>query len=282
MVGAVLGISFYTDGKPFRALMDEARGPAQQPAPAPAKPLAAAQCRTDFPMSPQVAAALRANRPIRIGIFGDSFGDGIWAGTLQELAGRKNFKVYHFSKESTGLTRYQSLNILEDVKRRIAEQPVDVALFSFGANDTQGVWVAGKPAAYMTPAWKDVIGGRARDIVQLLQQNGVAVGWIGLPRMRRPKFDEQIQQMNGFYAGVMCDLGVPFVNPVSMTQGPDGGFSRDLVDPETGKKYLARADDGIHMSVHGYRVIVRPLLKKVIALAPDQPPAPTRLAPGAQ
>ena len=45
----------------------------------------------------------------------------------------------------------------------------------------------------------------------------------------------------------------------------------ELTDAETGKKYVARADDGIHMTTRGYRFVAGPLLKRIKALAPTAP-----------
>lgn len=279
-VGVVLGISFFTEGKPFEAVFDAAQ-PAPKAKSAPKPGTAPIACSNDFPMAPRVAAALKDKRPIRIGVFGDSFGDGIWAGTLQELSGRKDFEVYQFSKVSTGLTRYRTLDILADTQDKVKKQPIDIALISFGANDTQGVWANGKAAAYMSDAWQEIIGGRARDIVRYLQKQGTAVAWVGLPRMRKASYDDQIQQMNGFYDRLTCDLGIAFINPVAVTQDARQKFSIDLIDPETAKKYRARADDGIHMTIRGYRVIVRPLTKKILRLRPAEQAAPPPAAAAA-
>lgn len=266
-VGGVLSLAFHAEGKPFNSIIgDKVVAPAAVPVVAAAAP--ARSCSDTFPMSSRVLTALRSNAPIKVGVFGDSFGDGIWAGTLQELQGDEAFKVLRFSKESTGFTRYNTLNLLDDTKTKIAAEPVDVAIISFGANDTQGVWADGRAAPYMSPEWKAEIGKRASDLVQLLQGQGVAVGWVGLPRMRKESYDQQIQQMNNFYSELMCGLGVPFVNPVALTEDADHKFIRELTDVETGKKYVARADDGIHMSVHGYRFVASPLLKRIKALAP--------------
>lgn len=284
-VGAVLGISFFTEGKPFQALFDSVRPDATPPAPkAKAPPISGktpVACSNDFPMSPRVAQALRTKEVIRIGVFGDSFGDGIWAGTLQELSGRKDFEIYQFSKISTGLTRYRSLDLLADTQDKVSKQPIDIALISFGANDTQGVWANGKAASYMSDAWQEIIGRRARDIVGFLQKQGVAVAWVGLPRMRKASYDDQIQQMNAFYERLTCDLGIAFINPVAVSQDASHKFSVDLIDPETAKKYRARADDGIHMTIRGYRVIVRPLTKKILRLRPASQPAPAPSSPQA-
>lgn len=270
-VGGVLGLSFNAEGKPFNFLFEDTEIAASVTATtAPVKAAEALErsCIENFPVAPRVIAALRSNAPIKVGVFGDSFGDGIWAGTVQELREKESFKVFRFSKESTGFTRYNTLNLLDDTKAKITADPVDVAIVSFGANDTQGVWTGGRAAPYMSNEWKAEIGKRASELVKVLQAQGVAVGWVGLPRMRKASFDQQIQQMNSFYSDLMCGLGVPFVNPVALTEDKNHRFVRELIDASTGKKYVARADDGIHMSMRGYRFVASPLLKRIKAFAP--------------
>ena len=266
-VGAVLTLAFETGGKPLAGMVAQQRVAA--PAPAPARGKGAA-CGDDFPLSRRVLTGLRANRPLRVGVMGDSFGDGIFAAAQGELEKREGFKVYQFSKEGTGFTRYQSLDVLKDVKGKLAQQPIDIAIIDFGANDTQGVRQDGHGAAYMTPHWQAIVGGRARALVGYLREQGVAVAWVGLPRMRKADYDQDIQAMNGFYAGLMCQLHVPFVNPVAASEDKEHHFAKELVDPVTKAPYVARADDGVHMSYHGYREIIRPVLTRIAALGkPD-------------
>jgi lysophospholipase L1-like esterase len=269
LVGAILGLSFKTDGKPLAWLLgSDAAGLETAPQIIPVPPVGA--CTDSFPFSSRVISTLRANGPIRIGVFGDSFGDGVWAGTVQQMRGQNAFQLFRFSKESTGLTRYGTLNMLKDAEEKVAGQPIDIALINFGTNDTQGVWSNGRAAPYMSAAWQNVIGERATELVKMLENKGAAVGWVGLPRMRDEKFDRQIQSMNAFYASLMCRLHVPFVNPVGVSEDANHQFAKELIDDETGQAYLARANDGIHMSPHGYRVLARPLLKRIELLAPGR------------
>jgi len=268
VVGAVLSLSFETEGKPLAALLapDQPQAVASASAvPVEAKPQAGG-CGDDFPLSRQVLAGLRANRPLRIGVLGDSFGDGIFAATNGVFSRQDGFRVYQFSKEGTGLTRYQSLDVLKDVKAKFAEQPIDIAIIDFGANDTQGVREGGHGAAYMTARWKEVVGGRASALVGYLHDQGVAVAWVGLPRMRKADYDGDVQALNRFYAGLMCSLHVPFVDPVAASEDKDHHFAKELIDPETKAPYVARADDGVHMSVHGYREIAKPVLTRIALL----------------
>jgi lysophospholipase L1-like esterase len=217
-----------------------------------------------------------------------SFGDGLWAATDQAFRKYPDVKVHQFSHEGTGFTRYRTRDLLEDAKARVAAQPIDLALISIGANDTQGLFVDGHAAPYMSAAWQQTIEGRMTALVRMLQQRGVAVGWVGLPRMRDADFDRDIQAMNRFQAKVTCRLGVPFADAVPVSQDRQRRFALRLIDPATGKDYLARANDGKHMTFHGYEVISRPVVQPILALLappaakPAAPaPAPTAPAPSA-
>lgn len=264
VVGAFLTMSFQTDGKPFARLIAAETSRAPIPPPPAAK-----GCTSDFPFTSRVLARIRANQPLRIGVFGDSFGDGLSEATSQTFHGNPNVQVFQFSREATGFTRYQSHDLLQEAKAKLAEQPIDIALIDVGANDTQGVWLGGKGAAYMSASWQKIIGGRATDLVDYLHGAGVTVGWVGLPRMRDDQYDRDVQAMNAFYASLMCSLHVPFVDPVAVSEDGQHRFAMTLTDPATKQPYPARAPDGVHMSMHGYRVIAKPLLDRIDMLSGD-------------
>jgi hypothetical protein len=268
VAGAVLALSFLTDGKPFNRLLNPGQS-AQAPVVVKVSgaPAGQAACSNQFPFSPKVIAGLRSGHPLRIGVIGDSFGEGIAQAAMLHFEKNPDFAVYQFTREATGFTRYKTLDLFQDARSRVAAQPIDIALIDFGANDTQGVFVDGHAAPYMSERWQTIIGGRATALVSWLQGQGIAVGWVGLPRMRKPEFDGDIQAMNAFYAGLMCKLHVPFVNPVAVSEDGAHQFSKELKDPATGALYTARADDGIHMSVHGYRVIAGPLFERIETLS---------------
>lgn len=215
------------------------------------------------PVTPRLVQTLTAGGPVRIGVYGDSFGDGVWSGLNRELPGKRGYVVTKYSQQATGFTRYKSLNLEEHVAGQLARDPVDIAVVSYGANDTQGVIADGHLAKYMTPAWQGLIAKRAGGLVRELRAAGATVYWVGLPRMRKPAFDADISAMNAFYARLMGELGVPFIDTRPMSSGPDG-FSAYLPD-SSGKPILMRAEDGIHMSMNGYVRITRGLAQRIEA-----------------
>src|SRR5205085_10358844 len=80
-VGAVVTLSFFGGAEPGSRA--QASIPAVPTADA-AAPNAINRRAVD-PMTPRLAMAVAQGRPIEIGVFGDSFGDGVWAGLYTTL-----------------------------------------------------------------------------------------------------------------------------------------------------------------------------------------------------
>jgi hypothetical protein len=205
--------------------------------------------------APGLVTRLAAGQPVRVGVFGDSFGDGLWAALYNQLPKRDGFQVERLSQQSTGFTRYASLNLETHLGEQLATTPVDIAVISFGANDTQGVMANGKFAALLSEAWQAEVGRRIEGYVGRLRDEGVMVYWIGLPAMREAKFDAEISGLNAFHARVMARLGVPFIATRGRSLDAEGRYAAWLPDPETGAPRLIRANDGIHMSMRGYGLL---------------------------
>lgn len=214
-------------------------------------------------VAPNLASAAALGRPVHVGVFGDSFGDGIWWALDQQLRGEAGIEIHRLSRASTGFTSYQNVNLLDDVRAKLDRQPLDMAILSFGANDGQGIMVDGAPAPYMSETWQRVIGARVDAVVALLRQRGVQVYWVGLPRMRSEDYDGRTQRMNDFYARRMRALNVAFIDTVAASQDAQGHFSLSLPNPETGRPMAARTNDGIHMTMHGYKILTRGLAQRI-------------------
>ncbi|MEA3029906.1 MAG: uncharacterized protein QOG13_1231 [Sphingomonadales bacterium] len=270
-VGATIAMSFLGGG--------ETLGSAQASLPPPP----AGHAQTPEVAAPRLAAAIAQRRRIEVGVFGDSFGDGIWAGLYHQLRGDPDFEVRQLSERSTGFTRYRSLNILDDIRTKLDRAPVDIAILSFGANDTQGIFDQGHGHAYMSEGWQRIVTERVTAVVQLLRARGATVYWVGLPRMRDARFDADIQAMNRFYAARMAALDVPYVETLPLSVDADGRYAPYLPAEPGRERRMARANDGIHMTIPGYVHLMRGLSDRIrgsvararaqAALAPARPPA---------
>ena len=263
--GAAIGFAFGRGGEklPLR--------PPSKPAPTAVATSAAARgdaagFECALPFQQHLLDTVTAGRPVAIGVFGDSFGDGVWSALYRLLPAQERFRVLKYSQQSTGFTRYSSLNLEEHAQAQLAaDGPIDVAVISFGANDTQGVYAGGHAAALMSPDWQRVIGERVDRFVALMRSKGAMVYWVGLPKMRASAFDDDISAMNDFYTARMKALRVPFIDIKPLTVDDAGEFALYLPDPVSHERRLLRANDGVHMSMNGYVVITRALAARIKA-----------------
>ncbi|MBO9380182.1 DUF459 domain-containing protein [Sphingomonas histidinilytica] len=237
------------DGKPAPAV------PGQLP-----QPPVVAETR---PIQPGIVNAIAAGRPVRVGVFGDSFGDGIWSALYNQLSRKAGYQVIKYSQQATGFTRYKTLNLEQHDRARLADAPVDIAVISFGANDMMGVADGGHVYALLTPNWKAAIARRVTSYVAMLRSQGAIVYWVGLPKMREAAYDADVVRMNAFYRDLMGKLGVAFIETAPYSVDAEGRYAAYLPDPATGKPQLMRANDGIHMSMNGYIRITRGLAGRI-------------------
>ena len=282
VVGVLAGLLLTPDGRewlrhPTVMLGGQANASASPPGgPAPVAPVVAP--------APPVAAvtplsARLAQGPLRIGVFGDSMADGLYAGLYRDLRDQPKVTVTKFSEVSTGLSRYDYVDIQAKTGRQIAETPIDVAVILFGTNDAQGISLDGAIHDFGTDGWKAAYGRRIDDLVAMLRSRDVAVYWVGLPRMKSGRFDGRMSLINGVVEARMRALGVPYLETVDLTSNEEGGYEAYLPN-KAGRRTLMRANDGIHMSMAGYLRISAPVaerLKRDAGL--DQPAAVTAPSP---
>ncbi|MBX9574707.1 MAG: DUF459 domain-containing protein [Caulobacteraceae bacterium] len=260
VAGVVGGLALTPDGRawlrsPTLMLGGHANASASPPAaetpaaaPAPAQPV----------VQVQDASGLKAKAGnLRVGVFGDSMGDGVWAALYREFRNDASVEVTKFSEVSTGLSRYDYVNIQAKTQRQLDETPVDVAVVVFGTNDAQGIDEGGTIHDFGTPGWKAAYGRRIDDLVGLFQSRGVVVYWVGMPRMKRDGFDGRMAIVNEVVEARMKALGVPYIETVSLTSDTSGDY---MPYAEVGgRRKLMRANDGIHMSMDGYLRLAGPV-----------------------
>jgi hypothetical protein len=248
--------------------------------PAPQQPAHAVQAKAEprkvvqaaLPAAPSPATApppeLRApiaGAPLVVGVFGDSMADGLWAGLYRQLHAAGGFEVVKFSQSSTGIARYDYVDLQQKATEDLDRRHLDVAVLMIGTNDEQGIAQDGKVYDFGTPGWRAIYESRIDALVQLLRSRGVAVYWVGLPKMQRKGFDARASQVNAILAGRMAALGVPFIPTIPQTVNEKGEYDDYLAEPGRARKVLMRARDGIHMTMAGYMRIAAPVAERLKA-----------------
>lgn len=277
VIGVAAGLALTPDGRhwlrnPTVMLGGEANASTKPVVSAPAPVTVAAPAPVVTAVTPLPERVAKGG--LRIGVFGDSMADGLYAGLYRDLRDQPQVTVSKFSEVSTGLSRYDYVDIQAKTRRQLEEQPIDVAVILFGTNDAQGINDNGTIHAFGSDGWKAVYARRIDDLVTLLRSRDVAVYWIGLPRMKGERFDARMGLINELVEARMKALNVPFIETLTATSNGNGEYEAYLANDE-GRRVLARANDGIHMSMNGYLRISRPVadrLKRDAGL--DRPAAP--------
>ena len=212
----------------------------------------------------QIAEKVKQGGQVHVGVFGDSFGDGVYSALYRLLPAKAGFRVDKYSQPSTGFTRYRRLDLEQHDDQQIDGQSLDVAVISFGANDAQGVCDNGHCGALMGAFWQRVISARVESYVAMLRRHGAQVYWVGLPVMRDPGFDADARAMDEFYRGLMARIGVPYIDIRPLTTDAAGQYQAYYQDKD-GTPKLLRAGDGIHMSMNGYIRVTKGLAGRILA-----------------
>ena len=210
--------------------------------------------------------------------------DGLWAGLYRQLKDGKNFEVVRFSQPSTGISRYDYVDVQQHTEEQITGRAIDVAVILFGTNDQQGIISDDGVQPFASAGWRAAYGRRIETLVGSLRAKGVAVYWVGLPRMERDGFDRGAALINQVYADEARALNVPFIPTTTVTQDEAGDYAAYLKVSAEGRPVLMRAKDGIHMTMEGYMRIAAPVAARLradaaaaeaqhVVNAPAQPPS---------
>ena len=265
LIGGVLGLAATPDGRAWlrrpTLLLGGGANASALPEPNPTPVTAASEPAPAV----QAVTPLRqrmAQGRLRIGVFGDSMAEGLWTALYRDLDDAPGVTVTRFSEVSTGLARYDYVDIQAKTRGQLDEQPVDAAVLLFGTNDAQGISLDGVILPFGSDGWKAAYAKRITDLVVLLRSCDVAVYWVGLPRMKRESFDDKMGVINAVIAERMRALGVPYLETTDITADAEGGYAPYLPDA-SGRKVLMRANDGVHMSTAGYLRIGKPVAERL-------------------
>lgn len=215
-------------------------------------PGAQAQTQTFSHLSTSYVTPFPEQNRYRLYVFGDSLGDGIWAGLYRAFKSEGNVDIVKKSRVSTGFVRTDYYNWNEKLETILASEKVHIAVVMVGANDMQPIRAKGKWHKVGTPDWREIYSARIDLFIKQLKEAHTAVYWVGLPIMRSTEHNDHMEIMNQIFREQAFVNGVKFVdtwNGFADQFGRYSAFGPDL----NGQVGRLRADDGIHFTIRGYR-----------------------------
>lgn len=223
-----------------------------------------AEVVTDVTVAPAAAATPTPDDPLRLAVIGDSmvrfFGD-----TMVSLANETG--VIEAATEhqlSSGLTRPDFYDWPARIVEVMATDDPDAVVLMYGGNDAQALVVDGQIARPFSDTWVGEYSARVGHMMDLVTTDPDRILiWVGQPIMRDPDFDHKMVELNKIYtAEAAARERVRYVDTRDLFRGPDGGFSRYVID-EAGQRTDVRLTDGVHLSTIGGQWLSQLLLDEL-------------------
>lgn len=147
---------------------------------------------------------------------------------------------------SSGLTRKDFLDWPQRLARLLIEDRPDVLVVMFGGNDYQDVIFNGQLLERPSQPWLDFYRSRVAEAMDLLNQPGLQVIWVGQPVMRNDFFATGMAHLNEIYRSEAATRSsIAYFDTWSLFTDPQGNYT------ETIDGTLMRESDGIHLTTAG-------------------------------
>lgn len=206
--------------------------------------------------------ALEKKTHYNVVVLGDSLGDGIWAGLYHVLRKDKRFSVIRKSKVATGFVRHDYYDWNEVVREVAADTDIDIAVVIMGTNDRQTIVKDGARHTLFDAEWRKVYNARVDDFTETLKATGARIYWVGLPVMRSPTFERDMETFSEIFKARAMANGVVYLPTHDLLADEKGNYVAYGLD-KAGRKRLLRAEDGIHFTMAGYEQLVAPIARAI-------------------
>lgn len=243
--------------------------PATRPTPAAPRPRPiAAPAR---PVVPAPVAPSSGTTRVTLGsgdevfLVGDSMMQGVAPHLSNTLLKRYGIRSINLSRQSTGLAYPGFFNWPQTVARTLKERPnVRLMVVFLGPNDPwdmpQG---KGKPfLRFRTPAWEQAYRQRIDGMLDQARQHGVQVIWVGPPNMQQARLSTAMAYLSGLYRQQVLARGQRYVSANTVLGYRADEFSYTVQNAQGGQT-RTRADDGIHFTIPGQKLIANQVLSLI-------------------
>ncbi|MFC0179924.1 SGNH/GDSL hydrolase family protein [Thorsellia kenyensis] len=200
----------------------------------------------------------------KVFFIGDSLMQGVAPYVMNRLKSNFDVDSINLSKQSTGLTYNRSFNWLTTIEKTLSENPdIGLLVVMLGANDPWSMRV-GKGEPYLkfnTPAWDDVYLNRIQTIYQLAAQRNIGVVWVGAPLMKEQELSQGVTHLNTLYKQISQKFGGIYLDSNVMFSYQ--GENYDAYAPWQGNAVKVRANDGVHFTPRGQKIIAEYILSLI-------------------
>ena len=189
----------------------------------------------------------------RVLVLGDSIGEGLSFGLSTAFKNDRSLQLINRAKWGTGFSRRKHIGRAREFEPLLASIKPDIVLISVGAKDAVASILEGrKKHRFGSERWKQIYSERLNSILRRLKKQKTAVYWVGLPIMRDPAFNENMNTLNEMFREKAHLNNIKFIDTWNGFVDQYGNFSPYGPDLD-GRVLRLRDKDGIRFTGTGYR-----------------------------
>lgn len=198
--------------------------------------------------------------PVRckIMMMGDSLMEDLGPRTHRLMRHRKGLRFILSAKYSTGLCRPDFFDWPGHMRDAIEEHKPDILVVFIGANDGQPIKHNGSFTPTGGQVWRDTYAMKMQEIVDLAQNNGAKVIWVGLPAIGG-RYSRLLAETSKAQEEYCTRTGIPFID-TKLTLSDENGDFLAFRKEKDGKIVRLRRADKTHLTPEGNRVVIDQLM----------------------
>jgi hypothetical protein len=204
-----------------------------------------------------------AATPLRVVEIGDSLGIDLGIQLRSLLDARATVRTLVASVGDSGLSNISYYDWPAHLATMLTTNHPQLVVVFIGANDDQGLSLAGVVAVPGTSAWIAGYAGRVDAIVSEATNAGARVVWVGMPPMASPELNAAMGLEDAIYQRETETFpGALYVPSVPVLGNPAGLYEGTGTD-ESGQPVTLRTPDGVHLTPAGAALLAQTVIDAV-------------------
>ncbi len=185
-------------------------------------------------------------------VIGDSLAEGVKGALAQTLARDARVNLVPKRRSVRTVMKGSVRRLTSDLKAELSQANVHVAVVMMGLGDRIAFRDSERKWHKVgTVTWRKKYTRTIDAVMKALKKLSIAVYWVGLPSVRRPKANAHYVMMNEIIRERAYFNGFKYIDAYTTFSDERGGFSPYGPDV-TGKTKLLRTRDGVHFTYDGY------------------------------
>ncbi len=188
----------------------------------------------------------------RVLILGDSIGEGIWQGLARSFKNDRSLRLINRAKWGKGFSRRMHIGRAREFEPLLNSIKPDIVIITVGAVDATASILEGKKRhRFGSERWNEIYKERLDNILRRLKKQRTAVYWVGLPIMRDPVVNENMNTLNELFREKAHLNKIKFIDTWNGFVDQYGNFS-PYGPGLDGQVIRLRDKDGIRFTSKGY------------------------------